>query len=552
MRRAASSLRVRIVLGVLAALVLGLGWSGSASAERKRVGVPKFDGPQEGVIRKAVMQVLKGGGYEVVGAKELDAGAKGAGAQLDSNDGFKAVAKELSISAFVTGEVSKKKAKLTVRNGNDGAVSGEGSFGGANPKKVASDVRDGFSRRLGSAVERGRAPTGAKKPTAAPVAEAEEPDDSGGDADEAPAAAKPSKAASSSSKTESAEAAPAATGDAAPEEAVAKKAPSEPDEGGAAGPRALELALGGGGFSRSLSYNQDIYGALRQYKLTLGPAVSVSIVAFPAAFSTSGFVANLGVELNIEQAFGVSSTVPANPAGPFVSGATFGTVIYDRNVGARLRLPLHGGHELAVFGGIGQHAFSFKSSGGADRGMLNIPDTIYNYIRVGLDGRFELPSGMTAGVGAAYRLVLNKGGQISEGPLLDQNNNVVSTGFFPYLTVAGIEANAMLGYHITPSLQARFNVNLRRYFFNMHSTPADYNVNAIAGGAVDQYVGFNVGLSYVFGGATASSEAEEASEAAPEAAPAPEGKKKHKKKKGSEDEDGGGDSSKETGGSSDE
>jgi hypothetical protein len=550
MRRAASSLRVRIVLGVLAALVLGLGWSGSASAEKKRVGVPKFDGPQEGVIRKAVMQVLKGGGYDVVGSKELDAAAKSTGAQLDSNDGFRAVAKELSISAYVTGEVSKKKAKLTVRNGNDGAVSGEGSFGGPNPKKIAADVRDGFSRRLGSAVERGRAPTGAKKPTAAPVAEAEEPDDTSSDADEAPATARPSKAASTPSKAETAEAAPAATAGAAPEETVEKKAPSEPaEEGGAMGPRALELALGGGGFSRSLSYNQDIYGALRQYKLTLGPAVSVSVVAFPAAFATSGFVANLGVELNIEQAFAVTSSVPANAAGPFVNGATFGTVIYDRNIGARVRLPLSGGHELAVFAGVGQHAFSFKSSGGADRGMLNIPDTIYNYVRVGADARFELPSGMTAGLGAAYRVVLNKGGQISEGPLLDQNNAVVATGFFPYLTVGGIEANAMLGYHITPSLQARFNVNLRDYFFNMHSTPADYNVNAIAGGAVDRYIGFNVGLSYVFGGATAgASDGEEPAEAAPEAAP--EGKKKHKKKKKSgDDEDGGGD---ETGGSSDE
>src|SRR5258708_4402121 len=99
MRRAASSLRGRIVLGALAALVLG--WSGSAAAEKKRVGVPRFDGPQEQIVRKAVLQVLKGDGYEVVGPREIDTAAQGAGAQLDSNDGFKAVAKELSISAFV-------------------------------------------------------------------------------------------------------------------------------------------------------------------------------------------------------------------------------------------------------------------------------------------------------------------------------------------------------------------------------------------------------------------------------------------------------------------
>jgi len=161
MRRAASSTRLRIVLAVLA--VVAVGWSGSAAAEKKRVGVPKFDGPQEGVIRKAVMHALKSGGYEVVGSREIDASAKNAGAELDANDGFKAVAKELAISAFVTGEVGKKKAKLTVRTGSDGSVTGEGSFAGANPRKIAAEVRDGFGRRLGSAVDRGHAPAGKKE-----------------------------------------------------------------------------------------------------------------------------------------------------------------------------------------------------------------------------------------------------------------------------------------------------------------------------------------------------------------------------------------------------
>jgi len=250
MRRAASSVRARIILGVLAALVLG--WSGSAAAEKKRVAVPRFDGPQEAIIRRAVMQVLRGD-YDVVGAKEIDAAAKSTGAQLDSNDGFKAVAKELAISSFVTGEVSKKKAKLTVRNGADGSVSGEGAFGGANPKKVAADVRDGFSRRLGSAVERGRAPAGAKKPSAAPVAEAaDEGDDkeaaSGGDEEPArkPAASKASSSDDKDQKDQKDKTegeAPPPSGDAAPEETVAKKAPAEAEgEGAATGPRALDVS----------------------------------------------------------------------------------------------------------------------------------------------------------------------------------------------------------------------------------------------------------------------------------------------------------------------
>ena len=51
-------------------------------------------------------------------------------------------------------------------------------------------------------------------------------------------------------------------------------------------------------------------------------------------------------------------------------------------------------------------------------------------------------------------------------------------------------------------------------------------INQVAGGAVDQYVGFSVGAAYVFGGVSPSY-----SPPADEPAPAPK-KKKHKKKKG--------------------
>ena len=530
-----------------------LGWSGTASAEKKRVGVPKFDGPQEGVVRKAVMQVLRGDGYEVVGAHELEGTAKTAGVELDSNDGFKAVAKELAISAFVTGEVAKKKAKLTIRNGADGSVSGEGSFGGANPNKVAADVRDGFSRRLGSAVDRGRAPAGAKK-AQAPAVEAEEPEDTSGGDD---TAAKPA-AAAAADKSGSTDAAPAAaTSGAAPEETVAKKADAPPEEG-AVGPRALDIAVGLRGFSRSLSYNDDLYSALRSYKLTLGPAVVANIIVFPAAFMTSSFAANIGVEANIEQAFGVSSTVPANAGGPFASPATFPTVIHDYNVGVRGRLPLSGGHEISIFVGGGEHAFAFRDGATAndDRSKLNIPDTIYRYVRAGGELRLELPGGLTGAISAAYRYVYNQGGQIATGGVVDMNGNVTNQGFFPYLTVAGLDADAMIGYHITPSIEARFAVDLRRYFYAMNSSPQQCNsgcdftqngmqVNSVAGGAVDQYISFTIGAAYVFGGVApgaASASSEEP------AAAAPEPKKQHKTQKKSDDDDSGDDASSGSGG----
>jgi hypothetical protein len=211
-------------------------------------------------------------------------------------------------------------------------------------------------------------------------------------------------------------------------------------------------------------------------------------------------------------------------------GANFNTVIHDYYGGARVRIVLAGGHEIAAFAGGGEHAFAFRDGPNMsdDRSMLSIPDTIYRYVRGGVDARFELPSGLTAGLSGAYRYVLNQGGQIAD------------PGFFPFLTVAGVDFNAMLGYHVIPSIEARFNFNLRRYFYAMNSAPADLMMNppnAVAGGAVDQWVGFTIGAAYIFGGVSSGSASSS------DEPPAEEPKKKKKKKKKSSDDEDAGDSS---------
>jgi hypothetical protein len=539
MRRSASSSRAGIILGALAVLVLG--WSGTAAAEKKRVGVPKFDGPQENVVRRAVMNALSND-YDVVGGNEIAAVAKQLGAELDSNDGFKAVAKELSISAFVTGEVGKKKAKLTVRNGADGSVSGEGSFAGATAAKIASEVQDSFSRRLGSAVERGRAPAGGKK-AAAPVASNDE--------EEAPASSDSGKSSrgKEKEKEKDKEEAPAASSEAPPEATdtstadttVAKSAP--PPAEGEVGPRALDVEVGLRGFSRSLSYNQDYYRMLRGYNLALGPAIGLRLVTYPAGFVSDGIAAAFGAELNVDYAFGVGSNI--KPGAAFPMGGTVATQAHDFNGGVRARLML-GNTELSGFGGYGEHAFVFRSTSTINRGNLDIPDVIYRYARFGLDARVPVAPGFTLGLNAAYRYVVNQGGQDRLQIAYLATDAASRDGYFPYLQVGALDASATVGYQITPSLEARFGVDLRRYFFTMNSSNGAYNgtydggdldvavtgkpVNRVAGGAVDQYIGFTVGVAYVFGGVppgAASSSGDD--DAAPK-------KKRKKKKKSSDDE----------------
>ncbi len=571
MRRSVSSTRTRIVLGALAVLVLG--WSGTAAAEKKRVGVPKFDGPQEAVIRKAVMKALAGDGYEVVGGKELDATAHASGAELDSNEGFKTVAKELSLSAFVAGVVGKKKAKLTIRNGADGAVSGEGSFVGPTPNKIASDVAANFSRRLGSAVERGRAPAGAKKAVAAATPPADDDDDK---------SAAPTRSESSASKSDkseakndtASEAPPAASDPGAADATVAATAAPAASDSGEVGPRALDLEVGLRGFSRSLTYNQDFYSnyianyKLRDYNLLLGPALGLHLLTYPAAFVTSGIATAFGAELNVDYAFGVAANVKVPNPG------TLGTSVHDFNGGVRARM-IVGGHELSAFVGVGEHAFVFKTINDTiKRSDLDIPDTIYRYVRFGADARLLLSPGFTLTLNAAYRSVYNQGGNQPLQLAYLATNEQLKDGYFPYVQIGALDATATIGYQVTPSIEARIGVDMRRYFMTMNSSNLQFKqdgsggdvtypngvaanaanaplatpVNKVAGGATDQYWGVTIGAAYVFGGVAPGA----AREPAAEEAPPP--KKKHKKKhKGDDDDDDAGDAKPaDAGGDSDE
>jgi hypothetical protein len=507
----------RITFAAGLALALALAWTGTALAAKPRVGVPKFEGPQEALVRKRVMQVLKSQGYDLVKSREIE----GTGISLDSNDGFRALAKELALSAIVTGELSPKKARLAVRDGSDGSVSGEGSFAGANPRKVAAEVGKSFWRRLGSAVERGKVPAGAKKPQASAVAEAPEDkedapdaagDDDSGDKDKS-SDDKPSKttakresddsgSSSSSSSDEDADRPRKRRKKAATEVVEEESSPGTPSEYSW-----LEAGVGGRGFSRNLLYHQDIAAALRQYQLNTGPAAVADIVFYPLAIAGGGPAANIGVEVGIEQAFGITSRVGMSTA--FPQGATFPTVIHDYYAGARYRLPL-GEHELAFLAGGGEHAYAFRSNGSADRTLLDLPDTIYRYARAGLEARFALPYGVSILAGGGYRYILNGGGQIKDT-------------FFPHLTVQGVDANLGVAYKVTPMIEARLVGDLRRYFYDMHSVMSD---RLLAGGAVDQYISVTGMLAFMLGGEHKNSA---------EAEPAPDmGKEKSRPEAGGE------------------
>jgi hypothetical protein len=232
--------------------------------------------------------------------------------------------------------------------------------------------------------------------------------------------------------------------------------------------RWLELSLGARGFSRNLSLHQHITGALRQSQLALGPAVVFDVAFYPLALAVRGPAANIGLVAEIEQAVGSSSQL--TPDDTFPSGATFQTWMRELAGGLRYRIPL-GDSQIGASVTGGEHAFWFVGGDGADRNLLAIPNTIYRFVRGGLDARMALTQDFYVAAGAGYRHILN-----SAGPVQD---------YFPHLTVKGVDAEVGVGYRISNTVEARLQGNIRRYFYDMHSIAGD---TWIAGGAVDQYL----------------------------------------------------------------
>jgi hypothetical protein len=514
---------LRVPIGVCA-LLLGALVSTVAEAAPKRVGVPKFDGVQEALVRKKVMQILKSHGFDLAKSREMEIGLANTGALLDNDEGFRKVAKELALAAIVTGEIGKKRAKLAVHDGKDGSLLGEASFAGANPRHIMTEVGHSFWTKLGDAVERGKTPSGSKKPQKV-VAEAPEDDEKTPDA--AGGEAPPPEPKAKSKKGEKAEVAAAEGGEGEPPPPPPKKKKKKKvrmegegdvveEEGPEVIPPTFEFQLGPRMISRSLSYHQDASSpGLRSYALFPGPAIFASLVWYPLGAFTDGPAKNIGFEAAVEQAFLVSSTVPPGaPGDPFPMGAKFSTSIHEFAGGGRYRVPFGAGNYFwgALTGG--EHAFTFHTTNTTDptmnRGQLDIPDTVYRYVRPGVGIHYELPAQISLTLSGGFRWIFNKGGQFHDD-------------FFTHATVNGVDAQLTVGYRISPILEARVSGDFRRYFSSMNcfgGTDAggqainQCNTRFTAGGAVDQYLAGSAMLAVTLGGSEIKMP-EEAEEAPP-------------------------------------
>ena len=492
----------------------------SAAAEAaggKRIGVPKFEGAQEALVRKEVMKSLKSHGFEVVGSRAMADAISSTGAGLDTDDGLQKLAKELSLSAIVTGEVGPKRAKIVVHDGGEGSILGDGSFSGANPRKLATEVGLTFWKKLGPDVGRGHVPSGAKKPSGSAAAE-DETGASGGEAEGEAATAKPKDDAASADEAAAAEEAALSS----------KKKEIEGEDGGGAargglgagrpvGARLARLRDRDGRLNRALTFNQNLTPSLLSYTLGVGPIAVANVVMYPLDPILGG-AARQHRPRDGDPA-GVRHLLDAGERRRFA---------HLPGRGARLRgrrsLPppvCRRGRHLPL---VHRRRGRLHLHGAKPANILNLPDTIYHYVRPGLGVDLAIGGGLSVAVSGGYRVVLNHA-----GPQFLQ--------FFPHSTVAGADAEIVGRYALSEMFQVRAGVEWRRYWFAMHSVPSDMSLNgvAIAGGAVDQSFAFTLRIAILIGSSSVPKAEGGAEEAPPPPPPNPKGRGRHK----SSDEDTG-------------
>jgi hypothetical protein len=387
---------------------------------RVKVTLDPFTGPQAGKLRDDVRAVLERRGADIVGDGEGGA------------------------VAAIGGEVDKKgkrwRFRVTVRgSGGDELASKRWAERGAAPLRAS--VKREVWATVGPALDRASA-------VASQVAS-----DERDERDDAPTSGSERDAADTSGDD------------------VDGELSAEVSTGAAAGRRpALEVSVGIGMISRSLSYNDDIFAAIPTYDLAAAPTFVGSLDWYPAAHGSTGWLANLGLTADLELAYALDTETS--------EGATYDTSASGFHIGARQRFYL-GRVDANATITYGSQSFGFDD-GGMGMAPAPVPDVTYDHLRFGGGVRAGFVEKFGAGLSAAYRHVLGAG-------------EMDEAGYFPRMDVAGIDAGAFATWALARRFELRVAFSVQRYFFSLNPEPGDAY---IAGGAIDQYLGTSLSLVY--------------------------------------------------------
>jgi hypothetical protein len=271
--------------------------------------------------------------------------------------------------------------------------------------------------------------------------------------------------------------------DAPKKPAKAAKAPKEDAASEAGGPIAFRFGVGGRALFRNMVWTDDMVqgggSALADYSLSPGPMLGLWLEAFPAAFATDGFAANIGVFGRFDYGLGASSKTMA--------GNTLTTKYQDFLVGLKVRIPF-GTFLPYVAGAFGMQKFSLTPVEPAT--MNTRPNVNYAFISAGGGARIQFTPAIDLDIGAAFLYVTNPGSGAGD---------VASPPLYPRATANGIDAALSLGFRVTSLIGIRAGVDFRQFGLATRWRSTDTMVLR-AGGAVDRNITAWGGLELVFDG----------------------------------------------------
>ncbi len=227
---------------------------------------------------------------------------------------------------------------------------------------------------------------------------------------------------------------------------------------------------------RNFEYNDDLREDLRDYELGAGPGFAVRMRWYPAAH----FVANAWSQFGVDGFYERLANLTSERA---EDGQSFPTRASAWGIGLRWRYALKR-VQPSLLVGYGRQNFEVLVSGPPRPGFDNtpqVPQVNYKFIRYQGEIRWDVVAGLKLMIRGAFLQVLETGG-------------ISSPLWFPNASANGMEAELLFGYALPLGFEVRTGFDYRRYFFDLDPEPP--NPPFVAGGALDVYWGFTLGIAW--------------------------------------------------------
>lgn len=224
-------------------------------------------------------------------------------------------------------------------------------------------------------------------------------------------------------------------------------------------------------YGRSQWYTDDLFRELRPYTVVGVPALAAQLEWYPGAHASSGPASWFGIT-------GGADVTPYLQSAD-AQGRAYPTSAWGFFAGLRARRELGNRADVGLVVAYGMQNFSVER-GDVPAPPQGLPGVRYQYLRMGATARVQLVPRVALTAGASYLAVLSAG-------------EFQAMEFFPRATAHGAEFALGGAVALAHGLEARINLDWRRYAFTMNP---QYGDRLIAGGAVDDYFSATAALAF--------------------------------------------------------